>query len=97
MFDSPNGFDSSSAGSAKYNDWTVIIGLSENNEVVYFDRFQNDWGMTLQKIKRVVGNNPAYVDSTGVGDPIVEQLQRDLPRVKGFKFTSQSKQQLIEG
>lgn len=82
---------------AKYNDWTVIIGLSENNEVVYFDRFQNDWGMTLQKIKRVVGNNPAYVDSTGNGDPIAEQLQRELPRIYGFKFTSQSKQQIIEG
>jgi hypothetical protein len=37
------------------------------------------------------------VDSTGVGDPIVEQLQRLCQRVKGFKFTSQSKQQLIEG
>ena len=82
---------------AKYNDWTVIIGLNDKNEVVYFDRFQNDWALTMQKIKRVVGNNPAYVDSTGVGDPIVEQLQRDLPRIKGFKFTSQSKQQLIEG
>ena len=37
------------------------------------------------------------MDSTGVGDPIVEQLQRQHPRIKGFKFTSQSKQQLIEG
>ena len=82
---------------AKYTDWTVITGLNENGEVCYFDRFQKDWSQTLATVSRIVGNTPAYVDSTGVGDPIVEQLQRNHPRIKGFKFTSQSKQQLIEG
>ena len=82
---------------AKYTDWTVIIGLNEKGEVVHFDRFQADWSQTLQKITATIGNTPAFVDSTGVGDPIVEQLQRQHPRIKGFKFTSQSKQQLIEG
>jgi hypothetical protein len=56
-----------------------------------------DWAQTMQRISRVIGNTPTYLDSTGVGDPIVEQLQRTHPRVQGFKFTSQSKQQLIEG
>jgi hypothetical protein len=37
------------------------------------------------------------IDSTGVGDPIVEELQRSLPCVESFKFTSQSKQQIMEG
>lgn len=82
---------------AKYTDWTVIIGLNENGEVCYFERFQKDWSQTLSRITTVIGNTPTYCDSTGVGDPIVEQLQRTLPRVRGFKFTSQSKQQLIEG
>lgn len=82
---------------AKYTDWTVIIGLNEDGNVVYFDRFQMDWSQTLTKISSTIGNTPAFVDSTGVGDPIVEQLQRTHPRLKGFKFTSQSKQQLIEG
>jgi hypothetical protein len=82
---------------AKYTDWTVIIGLNEKGEVCHFDRFQKDWSQTLTTIATTIGNTPAYVDSSGVGDPIVEQLQRNKPRVQGFKFTSQSKQQLIEG
>ena len=36
------------------------------------------------------------IDSTGVGDPLTEDLQRVLPRVEGFKFSSTSKQQLME-
>lgn len=82
---------------AKYTDWTVVIGLNEDGNVAHFDRFQMDWSQTLQKIKTTIGNTPAFIDSTGVGDPIVEQLQKEHPRIKGFKFTSQSKQQLIEG
>jgi phage FluMu gp28-like protein len=82
---------------AKYTDWTVIIGLNEQGNVCHFERFQKDWSQTMSHIVKIIGTTPAYIDSTGVGDPIVEQLQRSHPRVKGFKFTSQSKQQLIEG
>ena len=82
---------------AKYSDYTVIVGLDANNQCAYVDRFQADWGITQDRIIRLIGNNPAFIDSTGVGDPIVEQIQRVCQRVKGFKFTSQSKQQLIEG
>lgn len=82
---------------AKYTDWTVITGLDNENRVCYLDRFQNDWQQTMTKIQNLVGRTPAYVDSTGIGDPIVENLQRILPNIHGFKFTSQSKQQLIEG
>ena len=82
---------------AKYTDWTVITGIDSENRVCYLDRFQNDWQQTMTKIQNLVGRIPAYVDSTGIGDPIVENLQRSLPNIHGFKFTSQSKQQLIEG
>jgi phage FluMu gp28-like protein len=82
---------------AKYTDWTVIIGLNAEGRVCYFDRFQKDWDQSMSHISRIIGTTPAFIDSTGLGDPIVEQLQRSHPRVKGFKFTSQSKQQLIEG
>lgn len=41
---------------------------------------------------------PALIDATGVGDPIVEQLQRTFGGfIEGFKFTQKSKQQLMEG
>jgi hypothetical protein len=36
------------------------------------------------------------IDSTGVGDAITEDLQRYFQRMYGFKYTSQSKQQLME-
>jgi len=45
----------------------------------------------------MIGNVPAQIDSTGVGDPIVEDLARVCRHVEGFKFTSQTKQQLMEG
>ena len=82
---------------AKYTDWTVITGLDNMNRVCYTERFQGDWMQTKQKIINVVGRIPAHIDATGVGDPIVEDLQRILPNIKGFKYTSQSKQQLMEG
>jgi phage FluMu gp28-like protein len=81
---------------AKSFDYSVIIGLDINGSVCYYDRFQNDWTNTKSKIKQLA-NVPKVIDATGVGDPIVEELQRDDYTIEGFKFTSQSKQQLIEG
>ena len=37
------------------------------------------------------------VDSTGVGDPILEKLQKSGTNYEGHKYTTQSKQQLMEG
>lgn len=81
---------------AKYSDWTVIIGLDAEYKVCHFDRFQMDWAQTEQRIIRTIGSTPAALDSTGVGDPIVEKIQRVCPRAIGVKFTSVSKQQMIE-
>ena len=82
---------------AKYTDYTVITGIDENGYVCYVNRFQADWMQTMSVIEKVIGRIPCFVDSTGVGDPIVENLQRILPNIEGFKFSSQSKQQIIEG
>jgi phage FluMu gp28-like protein len=82
---------------AKYTDWTVIIGLNRQNEVCHIDRFQSDWAMTKAKVIQTIQNTPAYIDSTGVGDPIVEDIQRVCAKAQGIKFTSRSKQQLMEG
>lgn len=81
---------------AKYSDWTVIIGMDANGNVAYFDRFQSDWASTQNKI-RTLPRAPMLIDSTGVGDPVVEQLQREGLAIEGFKFTSQSKQELMLG
>ena len=82
---------------AKSQDWTVVVGLDRDCRVCVLERWQSDWGQTLERLKRTIGDTPALIDSTGVGDPIVEELQRALPCVTAFKFTSQSKQQIMEG
>ena len=51
----------------------------------------------MMRIVNAGGDRTALVDSTGVGDPIVERLQRNLPSVEGYQFTSPSKQKLMEG
>lgn len=81
---------------AKSFDHTVVIGLDNNGNVAYFDRFQMDWHNTKENIKRLP-KCPILIDSTGVGDPILEDLKRDGLQIEGLKFTSQSKQQLMEG
>lgn len=80
---------------AKSTDWTVITGLDEGCRVCHYDRFQKDWKQTREAIESLP-DVTTVIDSTGVGDPVVEDIQRNKPLVEGFKYTSQSKQQLME-
>lgn len=82
---------------AKSSDYSVICGLDSEMRVCTLERWQSDWGTTRRKIIDIIGDTAALIDSTGVGDPIVEDIQRELPQVEGFKFSSQSKQQIMEG
>jgi len=82
---------------AKSVDYTVVCGLDEAGSICLLERWQAPWSETIGRIERMLGEVPALIDSTGVGDPIVEDLQRKQPRVEGFKFTQVSKQQLMEG
>ena len=81
---------------AKSVDWTVGIGLDAQGCVCEFDRFQLGWEETEAKILAETACR-SLVDSTGVGDPILERLQRKSALFEGFKFTSTSKQQLMDG
>lgn len=82
---------------AKSQDWTVAVGLDVDGNVVALERWQGQWNETRARLMRLINETPALIDSTGVGDPIVEDLQRELPQVEGFKFTAGSKQQIMEG
>lgn len=82
---------------AKSVDWTVIIGLDDYGQVCHLERFQKDWLQTRAKILDTIGQTPTLIDSTGVGDAIVEELQHERHSIEGFKFTGPSKQQLMEG
>ncbi len=82
---------------AKASDWTVIIGLDAAGQVAHFQRFQKDWMHTREEILKLPKHKPIEIDSTGVGDPIVEDLQRHFNAMHGFKFTGSSKQPVMEG
>jgi hypothetical protein len=96
---------------ARKVDYTVGIGLDEDGHVCEALRFQRPWHVTVDIIKKYVGNTPALVDETGVGDPIVEAIKLPVrsgsnraevielscPRLEGFRFTQASKQGLMEG
>ncbi len=91
---------------AKTVDFTVLTVIdSVTREIVYWERFQDlAWSIQKVKIQEVAqryNNSLCVVDSSGVGDPISEDLGRaglslwykgDVP---GFKFTNDSKSQLI--
>ena len=84
---------------AKRQDYTVGIGLDAWGKCCRFERFHHiPWGEIMNRIIAATGNLPALVDSTGVGDPIVDQLQK-VPgtNFQGYHFTPASKQQLMEG
>lgn len=81
---------------AKSYDWSVIIGLDSDGCVCFFDRFQLDWRSTKEKILQIDRSKPVMIDSTGVGDAITEDLQSHFNAMTGFKYTSTSKQQLME-
>jgi hypothetical protein len=83
---------------AKSVDYTVGIGLDANGAVCRFERWRAPWEMTIAKIKAISSGQPAFVDSTGVGDPVLEGLQREMGhQFEGYKFTSATKQQIMEG
>jgi hypothetical protein len=82
---------------AKSVDWTVGVALDANGRTCRFARFQEPWEETFSRIVGVT-DAKALVDSTGVGDPVVERLQRAAPsRFEGYQFTAPSKQRLMEG
>jgi phage FluMu gp28-like protein len=89
---------------AKSVDWTVGIALDAQNVVCRFVRFQSPWKETIQRIHQETGTTVARIDSTGVGDPVLEQLQRgenaksiQYENFEGVLFSAKSKQQLMEG
>jgi hypothetical protein len=88
---------------AKLKDYTVIVIIDVTdgrNHVVYFDRFRADWQVTTTRIIEIskrYNHARTLVDSTGVGDPILEDLRAAGLNVEGYKISGPvAKQQLIE-
>lgn len=85
---------------AKHEDFTVLVALDEQGHVSGFDRFsQLDWVFQRKRIVEFCGrhnNARLLLDSTGVGDPVFDELRRSDLAVDGYKFTRASKADLIE-
>jgi hypothetical protein len=84
---------------ARVEDFTVICVLDASGRQVYFERFnQISWERAVAAIARVAKlyNCPAYLDSTGVGDPIHEQCRKAGVSVRPYAFTNASKESLID-
>lgn len=81
---------------AKKQDWFVTIGLDRFGATSHFVRFQKDWKQTTEEILSLP-SKPIALDSTGVGDPIGEDVCRKKDDVELFVFTERSRQQLMEG
>ena len=85
---------------ARTVDWTVITGIKKSTkQVVYFSRHkETDWSLQKDLIKAISMRYKAkmLLDSTGVGDPIEEDLRKAGVRVEGYKFNNTTKQELVE-
>jgi len=85
---------------AKHQDFTVLAAVRQNGDVVRMDRFgELDWVFQQRRIVefcRNMGGAALLLDSSGVGDPIFDDLKRQYDRVSGFQFTQASKKELIE-
>jgi hypothetical protein len=84
---------------AKHQDFSVITVLDSHGHVVFFDRFnQIDYSLQIQRVEAIAKRYKALVlmDSTGAGDPVLEQIRARGVAVEGYQFTNTSKQQLIE-
>ncbi len=84
---------------AKLKDFTVLCVLDMDGHLCAFDRFSRlDWVFQRKLIVELAKryNARLLVDSSGVGDPVCDELQRENIRVEGYKFTSSTKKDLIE-
>lgn len=84
---------------AQRADYTVIVVLDSNRQVVAWDRFTRvDWSTQIGRVRALTERyNDAWtlVDSTGAGEPIFEALAEAGVRCEGYVFTQSSKAALV--
>jgi hypothetical protein len=86
---------------ARRADFTVLIGMDRDYAVTHFERFNNiDWPLQKKRVEKtwLALDKPAIViDATGVGDPMVQELQYGGVYIaEPFMFNAVSKRQLVE-
>jgi len=85
----------------KYNDFTVLTVIdAQDRELVAFDRFREiDYQFQLKRLREMVARfspDMIVVERNAMGEPLVEQLQRQNLPIQPFTTTNQSKTEAIE-
>jgi hypothetical protein len=85
---------------ARYNDFTAISVIDLNTfKQVYLERFnQLDWNLQKAKIEGVYyrfGQPKGFIDATGVGDPIVDDLNNRGINLQPYKFNETNRKDLL--
>lgn len=85
---------------AMHVDWTVCAGVNkQTHKLEVWDRYnQIDYNLQKARIEALLrryGNSEANVDATGVGEPIVQDLQAQGLNINGIKFTAPLKYALV--
>lgn len=87
---------------AKHEDWTVVTAMAADGTVVDWLRMQKvAWPEQLGEVKRLAEKwHDAVIchDQTGLGDPLHDELVAEFGawRVKGIKFTTDSRRRLVQ-
>jgi hypothetical protein len=82
---------------ARAQDWTVGIGLDAYGQVSRFERWQGKpWGETARLVSQHTQKTPSVGDSTGLGDVVLDSIQRLHTPMGSYVFTPKSKQELMQ-
>ncbi len=78
------------------SDWTVVTGLNEEGEIVFFRRFKKEGQDLINKLKEYIGNSETYIDATaGGGITIYNLLKEDCSNLEPYTFSNKSKETCI--
>lgn len=86
---------------AKVQDFSVLTVYDRtNNHQVYQMRFnQLEWPFQKARIRELslkYNRSLVIMDTTGIGEPIYDDMSRDGVAIQPYKFTNESKKNLIE-
>ncbi len=85
---------------AKTEDFQVHVALDFEGNLRGIERFHElDWVLQKKRMTgfgRIFNDSRIMIDSTGLGDPIYDELKKEYAFLDGYKFTLGSKADLIE-
>lgn len=84
---------------AKTVDWNVFTATDQYGHIRGWERFNSlEWPFIKAKLKSFSLQYPGYtwIDASGVGDVVYDDLVREGLRIMPYKFNTQSKKDLIE-